>query len=248
MNTLSGTLHLALFGKQRIIFCSDSRGHSESGPIDDEFQKLFQAGKRTLCATSGVLMLPPDLYVSSVIQSICGDNSFIDSPRELLYAIRDEMHGPLSMLCEANPLPDLPSIFSVISVLRVRTGEIDLLDLDFPIVMNDGIRMLGEPVIKSHLEGALPRGPFVYHHSRGDCLPHYVTNPDTAFDLIVPVAGGHLKDKLFSDEEVLLEIDSIFEAVTAANKSCRDEVGGPIDVAAIDSVGFRWLRKKPIVL
>jgi hypothetical protein len=151
-----------------------------------------------------------------------------------LCAIRDDLHGALTALFAENPLPDLPSAFSAFSVRRKRNGEIDLLELNFPVIAaSDGHRLLGEPEIKSHLEGVLPSGPFVYHIGRSDCL---TKDLEKRLDPDLP------------DGNVLKDIDNIFETARAVNGSCRDEVGGPIDVAAIDSVGFRWLRRKPISL
>jgi|ERR1017187_2872418 hypothetical protein len=235
MNIPFGTLHIALCGRQRIVVCSDSRGHSRSGPSGDVFNKLFQAGQRTLCATSGVLMLSPDVYVASRVARICAEVRLQDSPRELLSAIRDDMHRPLVDLFTKNPLPDdLPSVFSAFSIRRSRNGEIDILNLDFPVVTgSDGRRLLGKPTTISQLEGLRPPGRFVYHHSRGDCLPK---------DL------NQMVDPDLPDNIVLVAVDAIFESARASTQSCRDEIGGPIDVAAIDSNGFRWLRRKPIFL
>jgi len=178
-------------------------------------------------------MLGPGIYVSSRIQRICAEDTLRDSPRELLSAIRDDVQGALTALFAESPLPDLPSVFSALSVRRTPIGEIDLLELDFPVVTSDGNPLLGEPTIKAHLEGELPRGPFHFPVGRPDCLPKDVQK---------------IADPDLPDAAILTGVDKIFEAVGAFSRSCRDEVGGPIDVAAIDSAGFRWLRKKPIAL
>lgn len=227
-----GTLHLVFCGKRRVVVCSDSRGHSdEAGPSPEIFTKLFGAGKRTLCGMSGVLTLPPDVYVSSGVARLCSGSEFRDSPRDLLRAIRDDMREPLTAAFSENPLPDLPTIFSAFSVRRQRSGEVAFWDLDFPIKKTpNGDRSLGEPTLISRIEG-IPTGPFYYHVGRGDCLPG---------DLIKRVHPDS------PEADILRGVDDIFDLAMTLNKSCRDEIGGPIDVAVIDSVGVSWLRRNPI--
>jgi hypothetical protein len=129
-------------------------------------------------------------------------------------------------------LPDMPSIFSAFAVQRSSNGKVDLLELDFPLsIASSGARSIGEPMLTTQFEGVT--GMFIYHHSRGDCLPEDLTrrvHPDMA------------------DTALLAGIDNVFDAARKKSKSCGDEVGGAIDVAVIDSGGFRWLRRKPIPL
>jgi hypothetical protein len=231
MGLCFGTLHIAICGRDRVIVCSDSRGHSDSGPKGDDFEKLFRAGRRTLCGIGGVLMLGPDSYVSNRIVKLCADEKLEDHPRKLLLAIASDMQGAIAELFMEHPLPDLPFAFSAFSIQRTSTGQIDLLDLEFPIVRDSAGRRLGTPAVRTHIEGRVPPGPFVYHIGRGDCL---TKGPERKLD---PNA---------SDDILLRGIDNIFAGVQAENESCRDEVGGPIDIATIDSTGFHWLRKKPI--
>jgi hypothetical protein len=230
-----GTLHIALFGQQRIIVGSDSRGHSDDGPMGDNFQKSFQAGRQTLCGTTGVLTLPPDIYVSDRVARLCAKVHLQDSPRELLYAIRADMHGPLVELFTEYPLPDdAPSVFSAFSIHRRLNGKVDLLSLEFPIITQGTNRLLAEPIIRPHFENYKVREAVAYHDGRGDCLTPDIlrrVNPD------------------FDDDSVLAGIDYIFESAKAFSQSCRNEIGGPIDIAVIDSAtGFRWLRRKPLPL
>jgi hypothetical protein len=182
---------------------------------------------------SGILFLPPAPGVRASIQigRLCGEDRFRDSPRKLLTAVRDNVRAGLESMFAHHPLPDLPSIFSAFTVSRKKTNEVDILELDFPIVMSNSGRRIGEPTISMKLDGAF--GMFLYHHSRGDCLPDDVTqrvHPDS------------------EDSALLSGIDSVFSAAVRKTKSCSDEVGGPIDVAVIDTSGFRWLRRKPILL
>jgi hypothetical protein len=53
-----------------------------------------------------------------------------------------------------------------------------------------------------------------------------------------------LKVDDLGDELILRDIDLIFETARSENCSCGEMIGGPIDVAVIESEGVRWLRKK----
>jgi hypothetical protein len=81
------------------------------------------------------------------------------------------------------------------------------------------------------MQGYLP-GPFIYHSSRGDCIQHWI---DRLNQLVHPD----------NDDGALLSgVDQVFQIARSTSQSCQDEISGPIDVAAIDSAGFRWLRRK----
>jgi hypothetical protein len=129
-------------------------------------------------------------------------------------------------------LPEMPSIFGAFAVQRRSNGKVDLLELEFPLSTSpSGTRSIGEAVVTTRFEGLT--GMFMYHHSRGDCLPEDLTrrvHPDMA------------------DTALLPGIDDVFDAARKKSKSCGEEVGGAIDVAVIDSGGFRWIRRKPITL
>ncbi len=235
MDVYSGTLHVILHGRKRIVVCSDSRGHSEeSGPSPEVFQKLFQSGKRTLCGIHGILTLPPDILISNQISKLCSQDELRDLPRELLIAIRNVVEGPIAALFAGQPPPDLPSIFGAFSIQRRRNGELTFWKLDFPVVKAlNGDRSVGEPQLKAAIEGFPPAPYFHYFEARGDCLPSDFmerVHPDSP------------------EAEILRGVDDIFAFATTLNKSCADEIGGPIDVAVIDSIGVSWLRKKPIRL
>ena len=230
LEIIHGTLHLVLGGKKRVVVCSDSRGHSKNGPSTENFQKLFQAGRRTLCGTHGVLMLAPDIYVSDRISRFCNDKKYQDSPQQILAAIRDDMRDPLFDLFNAHPLPDGPSVFGALAISRKRTGELSFWKLDFPIVEKaPKVRSIAEPTIEPIIEG-MPQSFFHFAEARGDCLPVNFTkmvHPDN------------------SEAEILRGVDEIFSLIAASpDQSCRNEVGGPIDVAVIDAVGVSWLRRK----
>jgi len=130
-------------------------------------------------------------------------------------------------------LPDLPTVFNAFSARRNSSGEIDLLELSFPVVANNGQRTLGEPQITPHFEGVIPPSDFLYPIGRPDCLPN---NP------------GSFVNPNHQDDEILKGVDELFNKARSASDSCRDEIGGPIDVAALGPDGFRWLRRKPIQL
>lgn len=167
---LLGTLHIVAHGLDRTVVCSDSRGHSpENGPFDEDFQKLFKAGRRTICATSGLLTLPPDVYVSTLIGKLCNEQSSQDAPERLLYAIRDEMKWRLNAAFANHPLPDIRSIFSAFSIRRKPGrqpgGKLDFWELDFAIKNRaDGTRSINEPTIVGRFNDEYTKGPFGLFH------------------------------------------------------------------------------------
>jgi hypothetical protein len=227
-----GTLHILVNGYKRLVICSDSRGHTDQGPSIEEFQKLFRAGKRTACCTSGLLMLPPGIHTSNLIETICSEEELWDSPRDLLCAIRDATRERITELFLDGAVPEIPSVFGAICVRRKSNGQLDLLELDFPILTApNGSRSFGEPTMKIRFDGVF--ASFLYTHSRGDCLPQNMQ---------------HRIDPDLPDNDLLAAVDEVFRAARMTSKSCADEVGGSIDVAAIDSKGFCWLRRKPIRL
>ena len=224
-----GTLHLILNGREQMVICSDSRGHSlESGPHAENFQKLFQAGKLTACCTSGVLIVPPGIYASTLLEAICSRLELQDSPEDLLAAIREAMHERITGLYASRNIPDMRSVFSALSVHRATTGHASIMELNFPVTRSWRGRRLGDPTIRTEVDRVESLG---YSHSAGDCLPQNLqqrVHPDLPDPLLLPC------------------IDQIFEASRETSSVCRDEIGGPIDVAAIGSNGFRWVRRKPI--
>lgn len=231
-----GTLHIALCGRSRIIVASDSRGHSpDTGPFGDDFQKLFKAGRRTLCTTSGLLTLPPDLhapvYVSTLIGALCVDDALQDSPKDLLRGIGAALRGRISALFARQAPPDMASIFSAFSVHRSSSGVINFWELDFPVLMSvAGTRIIGEPKITQKFKNYSGR-PFAYYSGNE-----------------IPVGSMDNLSADAPDEGLLTGIDSVFEGARSLNASAHNEIGGPIDVAVIDPRGFRWLRRKPIEL
>ena len=170
-----------------------------------------------MCCTTGLLWFSENDYVSARIAKICSDSGLQDCPRELLLAIMDDMYEPLASLFSAgDPLPDL-AVFSTTSIRRRPNGRIDLLELYFPVIELDGNRILGEPFIDTTFDGykLRPGESPVYNIGRGDCLTNdqmKSVNPD------VP------------DGALLAGIDSLFENARASSESCRDEVGGPIEI------------------
>jgi hypothetical protein len=49
----------------------------------------------------------------------------------------------------------------------------------------------------------------------------------------------NLNVDLLPDIDVLASMDAIFTVAIAENSKCRNDIGGPIDVAVIDVAGFR---------
>jgi hypothetical protein len=125
----------------------------------------------------------------------------------------------------------MPSVFSAFAIHRSSSGAINFLDLDIPTRESaNGGRSIGEPEITTRFKNMSGRGFSLYS---GNEIP-----PGSINDLRVES----------SDEDLLKGIDAVFEGARALTAHARDEIGGAIDVAAIDQRGFQWLRRKPIRL
>jgi hypothetical protein len=228
------SLSAVFIGRRRVVVCADSRTvGTETGRICDRNEKLFQAGERSACGIGALINVGPRAsdFVPNRIKKLCIDERLRDRPRELLSAIKDDIWRPLSRLFIEEPgrfkslLPDQQVIFVAFCLTRRAMGEIDLLELRLPMLANQrGEPSLGEPEIESFMDGFLPAGPVIYSIGRANDLALQI-NPD------------------LSDEPVLFAADRLFAAAAAHDQ----EVGGPVDVAAIDEQGFRWLRKKSSV-
>lgn len=253
-----GTLNLVICGLSRVVVCSDSRGSASPAdgiPADDNCQKLFQCGTRSACVASGILA-GQGLYVPDRLAAICADAELQDSPREILSRVESVLRGPINaaLLEDArHPVDRSPVdfIFDVFCVRRHHSGAIDLVALHFPMTTDAG----GNPVLGA-AEVSLPLI---------DSLPPWAPREIVRGDSIllpsgrtVPYSFGHgdcLTKKLeqeldvntLSDEAILSAVDQIFETARQESPICAADIGGPIDVAAIDADGFRWLRKKPAV-
>jgi hypothetical protein len=253
-----GTLNLAICGRSRVVVCSDSRGAAspvDGIPADDNCQKLFQCGTSTACASSGIL-IGPGLYIPDRLAAICADAKLQDRPRATLARIESELRGPIdaALLEDAKHPVDRCSddfVFDVFCIRRQDSGAIDLVALHFPMTTDsDGNPALGTAEVSLPLIDSLPSwAPRDIVRGDGILLPP---------GAIVPYSFGHgecltkeLEQKLdvnvLSDEAILSGIDQIFETARQARPICAAEIGGPIDVAAIDAAGFRWLRKKPAI-
>jgi hypothetical protein len=226
------SLLIALVGRRKVVICADSRavwgpaGSGNEGDIaNDCVQKLFQRGTHSICGMGGMAL-------SDRLTEICSRTHLQDAPRQLLEAVRDDLSWPFTDWFKRSPFPSDPIVFSAFALQRKPSGELDLLELEFPTsVTASGERFLDQPNIKTHLESTILPGRFAYSHAHGDCLTKKLEqklNPDTC-----------------SDSAILSGIDEIFEAARNENAECYHEIGGPIDVALIDSAGFQWLRKKP---
>lgn len=234
MSLTFGTLHLVVRDWDRVIVCSDSRGHSGDGPIGDDFEKLCKCGQWTACFISGNLTIPPDIRVSDLVAKLCAQDTLQDSPEKLLSAIRDNLHRnflPLLLRLNETGAPEMYCFFSAHVIQRTRDGHVTLSVLEYPIQMvASGERRVGGPEIRPY---TLKPEPFIFPFGNGDCLD------------LNQVKERLLNRPKLAKERLPFEVDALFATARAANKTCFDQVGGPIDVAVIDSEGFHWARQKP---
>jgi hypothetical protein len=220
------SLIIALAGRKRVVVASDSRGCAMDGSQADRYQKLYQAGQFTAVGTTGALDIAPGVGISERIAGICAREELRDSPRALLEALRDELREELTSRPN-NRFPDGPIMFGAFAIRKKPDGWLDLLELEFAIeTAADGSRFVGEPTLKAHFQG-MPRGSSGF--SIGQRYPkgwERAVNLDSTADAIV---SG---------------VDRIFAMAKAESEKANDMIGGPIDVAVIETTGFKWLRRK----
>lgn len=244
MSLTFGTLHVVVVHSDRVVICSDSRGCDIRGlgPIAEDFQKLFQCGEWTACLIGGILMLSPNRRVSTRVAHVCARTALQDSPVELLRAIQNDLY-PKFLHLPATPVPNLtsdpPPAFSAYSIRRTRDGRIDMWELRFPVKIDSGVLRFDQPMPPiCHFERfILQTGERCAILSHPDCLSTQATAANREH--------RHLITPGLSNEDLSGEVDKLFEMAMATNQTCNDQVGGPIDVAVIDSSGFRWVRRKP---
>jgi len=193
---------------------------------------LFQAGERAVVGTVGITAVgqTAEDRMSYRIEKLCRDESLKDRPCRLLLAIAEDVHEKLVVLFREETWrfrwllgDDTEIVLAVFCCRRGPAGEIDLLELRLPLGVKNGSPVIGDPKIKMHMERFIPAGAVLYQLGGSDEMTRHrskIPNPDS------------------SDSVVLASADSFYEACATS------EIGGPVDVAAIDSDGFRWLRRK----
>lgn len=238
----AGTLHFVVAGKKRLIACSDGLSYNKLGPLPGAHIKSHQAGKRTWVGHGGLSGFSGEPFdgapgtsevnISTHVARICGDEQLTDSPLRLVTAIRDEFAGQIEALAKAGVIDRswrgskvMPvDFFSAFAVKRKVWGEIEIVGLRFPVsVALDGEVRVGAPQIKIEDTSNLP-------------LFFYSGMKMTAEEL------GHVDpdQDLSTDREILEWADGVFER----KRQATDLVGPPYDVAVVDHVGFRWVRRQ----
>lgn len=222
------SLQIICCGRRQVIVCSDSRGVYEFGAARDHFQKLFAAGEMSACGIGGVLELSATDRIADRVLAFCSRQDLRDSPQKLLLAIRDDLFYSIKTLFESELRFKLRAdvgeqLFTAFCIKRAPTGEIDFWELCFA----PSGESLAEPELNARVENSIPLGPFIY--STGFTGAESVVN--------------HIKPDLSDDELILQSADATF-LETTREKLYAGEVGGPVDVIAIDKNGLRWLRKK----
>ena len=235
------SINLVVAGPDRVVVCSDNREHFEQGGHDDDGPaKIFQAGERSVFGHVGI----------GAIATLSPTRDQRDNPRKLLEQFRDEYRGPLfSELAGKTEWlrqiqPGTPVVFSAFCLTRKPSGEVDLLELTFPLgALEDGTPQLGEPEIRARMEGVLPkrRNSFLTPHGLVYCNPSN-TMVDPFTRTIVLLAGRINPD--LPDADILRDVDHVFQTAIRDDPACRVAIGENIYVAAIDADGFRWLRGK----
>jgi hypothetical protein len=223
------SLHVVISGDRQTIIAADSRAVTDGGEVSNDYaQKLFQCGWRTICGISGFTVgktITGTLFCSQDrVEEICADYTLHDRPRAILDRIDRELHEPIAALVAEHAFTD-DFLFESFCVHRRPDGVIDLLQMHFPIVIDAGKPRLAAAEVTEQTTSE----PFLW--SCGQEL------------------GGLKKfdTEFTADDEILKAVDYIFESAKQHNSQQSPvEIGGPIDVAAIDSVGLRWLRKKAL--
>lgn len=218
------SLLIALAGNNKVVVSADSRGMwADDSPAGDNFEKLFQCGRNSVCGIVGIL--DP---ISSRVGALCARTDLHDEPLRLLEAIRDDVQGPIAAFYLNNPAPELALAFGAIVFRREPGGLVDFLELEFTVAETaSGSRVQKSRAIKRHVESAKP-GRFSY--TVGNVHP---VTADMAHK-IDPDSG--------TDYAILRDVDAIYEVTSRMEHGAG--TGGPIDVACLDADGFRWVRHK----
>ncbi len=219
-------------GERRVILWGDSREIDAHGWCSDGHTKLFQAGDRSAVGITGATFsgYGADTYIPLMAAGICSDKRFADQPHDLLCAIRDAVHPPLAAWVARSPelfqwlKVETSLIFGAFCIRRSQFGTITLIELRIPLLSRNGIPVVGEPILKPHLNEGSFSGAYFQGGTGCDLAGNRdAINPDRP------------------DQDVVAEVDRLAGIFSGRT------IGGPIDIAAIDSTGFRWIRQKPFV-
>ena len=232
------SLAIAYAGHSRAVVSSDDKQCGQYTRLDDK-TALFDAGPRTLVGIGGLLLLKPmqldtqefrefPEYIPRRVAGLCSDERLRDRPRDLLEAIRDDLHEPLLSSFQKYPdtfqwiLGDHKVIFQAFSVRRRPGGQVDLLQLMFPMSEVDGRAVLHEPEIDVFCD-AVPgaRGPAYCAGGFDSKLPGLPPNPN------------------YPDDQILAGMDRLYKIASDLD----DAIGVPHQIAVIEETGIRWLRK-----
>jgi hypothetical protein len=218
-------------GRSRVIVCSDSRVTGEGDAAWDDAPKLFQVGSRMLCGIVGKSGVGPADPIGEIVVRLAKNSPALgDSPLAFLEALRDELNPHFIRMFTDDPEGFVrglagPLLFGAFCLARSEAGNIDFFQCEIPMQEAGGKAYLGEPKITR----PAPWGRGIFAYSMGQ-----VASSESFFPLINP------DDR---DEVVLAAVDRTIEEFKNADAVFRHDVGGVIEVAAIDAAGFRWLRR-----
>jgi hypothetical protein len=220
---------LAIFtGRTRVIVFADSRGTGAGRKPIDDIDKLFRAGERTLVGTTGTVLNlgpSPTHYIPRWLGDQCANSAMQDKPLELLTLAGNEIHRLIEAVFKSDPARIPKStwadevIFGLFAIQRHRDGRVDLIEMS---IQREG-NTIGAPRITRHIDGEVPQ-PWGYWSGKCSFLErnHQSFNTDAPDEAVVRQAG---------------------QVVMTAGAE-HGKTGGPVDIAAIEADGVRWLQKK----
>jgi hypothetical protein len=227
------SVQLVKLGREQIIVAADSRVTARRDITGADYVKLFQAGERSLVSITGLIHLPRrwpwerEELIPDCVSRLCANPYLADRPLAFLGALQDYLYARLVRLFKKqSKFTCVPSdsVFSGFYISCQPDGALDFLELQFPLEDHNVIPELGLPSIVVHIKEQIPR-PFMFNVG-----PTFLI--ESQLPLVDP--GG-------PDDQIRAAINRTIAAAQAADETCRAEIGGPINMAAIDAHGFRWL-------
>ena len=216
------------------VVSADSRFDGGAAAVRDQARKIFLCGRAAVCAVSGGLRLEASaggatgtldisaaLAAASIKMRASGDQTpaaLVDILGTSIQAELREFWGRfLAGRRVAAPMSLRLGAPSVCTVLLAMPGY--LAQVQFPIA-----------------ERRAPDGAWI----------HELRNPAVRLaDAARPLAQGHT-ECVSPPEQLPASMDDIdaFYAPIRDTPFCRDVIGGPVDIAAIEDGEARWLRNK----
>ena len=257
MTAIGGSLVLCLVTPAAVYLSADSRYAGAPRTLRNAARKVLPCGPTALCGISGLLRFTrtdydvrEDAPASQVTFELADFIDHIDlsgSDQEPVLASlfaetlfrtlapiwADFAHQLQRPFGAVNPGSDGPthSLAQILYVNRSVSGHAFICAIDLAHSMRrshsgEYSSVLERPVVRPVFHGPVTRERF-YIHGRKSCIR------------LEPFPGA-----IKSDAQALEAIDRAFRT-TQQESRCAKAIGGPVDIAAIDAMGRRWLRQKP---